>query len=315
MKKLKIIGIVLLVLLCAFLVYVKFNGFPKWGKGTDDMEIVASGGSASGKPVEATVESITEHHTRSTEPKDDDDTDESTEAVTEAPVAADLPKINGRFPAYTGEMYCTVDDNVPHFDNLTTKAYIHLSELDSLGRCQVAEACLGKETMPKDGEERGEIGMIKPSGWKQKKYEGVINSKPEFIWNRTHVLMWALTSINAEERNLVTGTRYMNVNMTGHELLVVKYIEDTGNHVMYRVTPIYEGEELVCRGLEMEAKSVEDDGVGISYHVFYYNVQPGIEINYKTGESRYNGIFLDTKSETVVAPEKEEASTEDEETE
>ena len=157
--------------------------------------------------------------------------------------------------------------------------------------------------------------MIKPSGWKQKKYEGVINSKPEFIWNRTHVLMWALTSINAEERNLVTGTRYMNVNMTGHELLVVKYIEDTGNHVMYRVTPIYEGEELVCRGLEMEAKSVEDDGVGISYHVFYYNVQPGIEINYKTGESRYNGIFLDTKSETVVAPEKEEASTEDEETE
>lgn len=281
----KKIGIAVLVLLGLALLYLKIFGLPQ--KKDDDMELVASGGSTGVKPIEATVEERKPAHT-----------DEGTEVVT----GIEEIDITENIPEYSGNSYCELDNNVPHFDERSTESYIHLSELDSLGRVQAAEACLSLDTMPKDGEERGEIGSIRPSGWNQAKYEGVINSEPPYVYNRCHVLMWALTGLNAEPRNLVTGTRYMNIEMTAHELMVVRYIENTGNHVMYRVTPVYVEDELVCRGLEMEALSVEDEGLGISYHVFYWNVQPGIGIDYSTGETHYTGEFFDSDSETVILP-------------
>ena len=207
---------------------------------------------------------------------------DSTENLGTTELSTETAESTEDYPEYDGEPYIVLD-SPPTFSNLSTESYIKLGELDEHGRCTPAEACLSKDTMPPEGELRGEIGAVRPSGWKQAKYEGVVDSEPPYLYNRCHMLMWALTGLNAEERNLITGTRYMNVNMTYHELMVVNYIEDTGNHVMYRVTPVFKDDELLCRGLEMEAQSVEDDG--ICYHVFYFNVQPGVSIDYSTGES------------------------------
>lgn len=205
---------------------------------------------------------------------------EETSTSTDASEQLVVDYITEGIPEYSGMSYVEIGSK-PEFE-VTTTSYIKLSELDELGRCGPAEACVSTDTMPQEGETRGEIGSIKPSGFKQAKYDGIVDSEPPYLWN---LLMWALTGLNAEERNLVTGTRYMNVEMTYHEIMVCKYIEQTSNHVMYRVSPLFVGDELVCRGLEMEAYSVEDDGEGINYHVFYYNVQPGIYIDYRTGDS------------------------------
>lgn len=231
---------------------------------TSKMEIIAEGSGNSYAP-EITIEDTTEITSSISE----DDTEETETKV---------------YPDYTGEMYDTLD-TAPQFAVLSEESYIKLSELDSLGRCGPAEGCVSKDTMPPEGEQRGEIGAIRPTGWVQTKYPGIVDSDPPYIYNRCHLLMWALTNINAEERNLITGTRYMNVNMTTHEMMIVRYIEKTGNHVMYRVTPVFIDNELLCRGLEMEAYSVEDNGEGINFHVFYHNVQPGIVIDYKTGNT------------------------------
>lgn len=186
-------------------------------------------------------------------------------------------------PEYDGDPYVVIDDNEPSFteEEVTDEAYEYYSELDELGRCGVAEASIGEEIMPT--EERESIGQVKPSGWQTVKYDFVDG---KYLYNRCHLIGFQLTGENANEKNLITGTRYMNVEeMLIFENMVADYIEETGNHVMYRVTPVFEGDNLVATGVEMEGYSVEDEGEGISFHVFCYNVQPNVEIDYETGYS------------------------------
>lgn len=186
-------------------------------------------------------------------------------------------------PEYNGQEYITINDNEPDFDleTLDTESYESYSELDSMGRCQTAEANIGEDLMP--DEKRGSIGQVKPSGWHTVKYDCVDG---KYLYNRCHLIGYQLTAENANEKNLITGTRYMNVEgMLPFEDMVADYIKETGNHVMYRVTPVFEGDNLVASGVQMEALSVEDEGDGISYNVFVYNVQPGIVIDYATGDS------------------------------
>ncbi|MDO5346038.1 MAG: DNA/RNA non-specific endonuclease [Lachnospiraceae bacterium] len=187
-------------------------------------------------------------------------------------------------PEYAGEPYVVMNDNVPQFseDDITDQSFEKYGELDHLKRCGFAVASIGQDLMPTG--KRGTIGQIKPSGWQTVKYD-MVDGK--YLYNRCHLIGYQLTAENANERNLITGTRYMNVEgMLPFENMVADYIKETDNHVMYRVTPIFEGNNLVASGIQMEAYSVEDSGDGISYNVFVYNVQPGIEIDYKTGESR-----------------------------
>jgi len=187
-------------------------------------------------------------------------------------------------PAYSSSPYVTVNDNVPQFTTSqmkTTESFETYTELDSLGRCGTAFACIGKDIMPTG--ERGEIGQVKPSGWKTVKYD-IVDGK--YLYNRCHLIGWQLTGENENNKNLITGTRYMNVDgMLPFENMVDDYIEETGNHVLYRVTPIFKDNELVARGVQIEAYSVEDDGDGICFNVYCYNVQPGVKIDYETGES------------------------------
>ena len=190
-------------------------------------------------------------------------------------------------PPFSGEPYVVINNNEPLFsdDDLVSKAYEHYSELDALGRCGYAIACIGKELMPT--EDRGSIGQIKPSGWHTVKYDFVDG---KYLYNRCHLIGFQLTGENANERNLITGTRYLNVEgMLPFENMTADYIKETGNHVLYRVTPIFQGKELVARGVQIEAKSVEDNGEGICFHVYVYNNQPGVEIEYMTGVSRESG--------------------------
>lgn len=187
-------------------------------------------------------------------------------------------------PEYSGEPYVEINGNEPDFDKdqITDESFEECSELDSLGRCQEAEASIGEDLMPT--EDRGSIGQIKPSGWHTVKYDNVDG---KYLYNRCHLIGYQLTAENANEENLITGTRYMNVEgMLPFENMVADYIKETGNHVMYEVTPVYEGDNLVASGVHMEGYSVEDEGEGICFNVYAYNVQPGIEIDYATGESR-----------------------------
>lgn len=187
-------------------------------------------------------------------------------------------------PSYTGQTYVELNGNMPYFTDTekVTEAFENYSDLDSLGRCGQAYANICQELMPT--EERESIGMIKPSGWQTVKYPDII--KDLYLYNRCHLIAFCLAGENANEKNLVTGTRYLNVTgMLPFETQVAEYVEGTGNHVLYRVTPIFVSDELVCRGVEMEALSVEDGGAGICFHIFAYNEQPGITIDYATGES------------------------------
>lgn len=186
-------------------------------------------------------------------------------------------------PAYSGEPYVEVNDNQPEFteEELTTVSYEDYSELDELGRCQTAEACIGQDLMPTEARES--ISSVKPTGWRNKSYDTVDGG---YVYNRCHLIGFQLTGENANEENLITGTRYMNVEgMLPFEDEVAAYIEETDNHVMYRVTPVFEGDDLVASGVQMQAESVEDDGVGISFNVYVYNVQPYVVIDYRTGEN------------------------------
>ena len=186
-------------------------------------------------------------------------------------------------PPYEGEPYVVLNDNQPDFtlDDLTMEEFEYYSELDYLGRCGVAYANVSPYTMPT--EERGEIGQIKPTGWHTVRYDFVDG---KYLYNRCHLIGFQLAGENANEKNLITGTRYFNVTgMLPFENLVDDYVDDTGNHVLYRVTPIYEGDNLVASGVQMEAMSVEDEGEGVCFNVFVYNVQPGVVIDYATGEN------------------------------
>ena len=186
-------------------------------------------------------------------------------------------------PAFSGEPYVIINDNEPGFqkEDMTTDSYEFYSDLDSLGRCGYVMACIGWDIMPT--EERGNIGQVKPSGWQTVKYDFVDG---KYLYNRCHLIGYQLTGENANKQNLITGTRYLNVEgMLPFENMVADYIKETGNHVLYRVTPVYDGNNLVARGVQMEAFSVEDSGAGICFHVYIYNNQPGVVIDYATGES------------------------------
>lgn len=190
-------------------------------------------------------------------------------------------------PEFSGEDYIILNDNQPSFneadfENITGE---HYSDLDWLGRCGTATAALHRSMMPT--EERGSIGQIKPSGWKQAKYKGYVESNPPYLYNRCHLIAFALTGENANEKNLITGTRYMNATtMLPFEMEVMEYLDHSDNHVLYRVTPYFKDFELLARGVEIEAYSVEDEGEGVCFHIFVYNHQPGIELDYMTGDSR-----------------------------
>ena len=197
----------------------------------------------------------------------------------ETPVTISLADI----PAYTGEPYVILDGNSPQFteDDHTTDSYEHYGDLDALNRCTYTMACIGTDLMPT--EERGNIGQVKPTGWVTAKYDFVDG---KYLYNRCHLIGFQLTGENANSSNLITGTRYMNVDgMLPFENMVADYIKETGNHVLYRVIPVFDGEDLVAEGVTMEAWSVEDSGEGICFYVYVYNVQPGVEIDYATGES------------------------------
>lgn len=213
-------------------------------------------------------------------------------------------------PAYSSEPYVAINGNIPYFEDVdyTDKSYESYSELDYLGRCGVAMACVGRDIMPT--EERGEIGQVKPAGWQIAKYSWIDG---KYLYNRCHLLGFQLTGENANEQNLITGTRYMNVQgMLPFENMVADYVKDTGNHVLYRVTPIYQGDNLIADGVTMEAYSIEDEGKGVCFNVFCYNVQPGVVIDYLTGDSyaepatedegEKRQYILNTKSKKVHLP-------------
>lgn len=202
-------------------------------------------------------------------------------------------------PDYEGEPYVVLDENQPSFsqEDMESGSFESYSRLDSLGRCGEAFANVGQDLMPT--EKRGSIGMVKPSGWHLVKYD-IVDGK--YLYNRCHLIGYQLTAENANERNLITGTRYMNVDgMLPFEDQVADYVKETDNHVLYRVTPVYQGDELVARGVQMEAYSVEDEGQGVCFNVFVYNVQPGVEIDYATGDSRLSESATDDGKEQSEA--------------
>lgn len=195
------------------------------------------------------------------------------------------PVTSFNVPAYSGKAYVSINNNVPNFSaaELKTKGYETYSNLDNLGRTQVALACVGKDTMPGADEERGSISSIKPTGWKQATYD---NISGKYLYNRCHLIGWQLSAENANKKNLITGTKYLNIEgMLPFENMVADYIKETGNHVAYRITPSYQGNNLLASGVQMEAYSVEDNGAGICFNVYCYNAQPGITINYADGSS------------------------------
>lgn len=188
-------------------------------------------------------------------------------------------------PDYDGKAYVELNGNVPEFsesEKTYSESFEEYGKLDSLGRCTYAVSCIGKDLMPT--EKRGSIGSVKPSGWHISKYDFVDG---KYLYNRCHLIGYQLTAENANERNLITGTRYLNVEgMLPFENDVADYIEITNNHVYYKVTPIFEGNNLVANGVQMQAYSVEDNGQGISFNVYCYNVQPGVAIDYATGDNQ-----------------------------
>ena len=207
------------------------------------------------------------------------DTNSSTQNTT-----ADSSNITiDNIPAYSGDDYIILNNNIPNFSesDLTTTSFEEYAPLDDLGRCGVAYSNIGTDIMPT--EKRESISSVKPSGWHSVKYD-IVEGK--YLYNRSHLIGYQLTAENANDRNLITGTRYFNATlMLPYENMVADYIKETNNHVLYRVTPVFEGNNLVATGVQMEAKSVEDNGEGIEFNVFVYNVQPGITIDYATGNS------------------------------
>ena len=264
--------------------------------------------SGNSSTTEDNTSSTTEDNTSSTDNTSSDKTEDSTtSSTTSKPTENNNPSSVGggtakpvdlsSIPAYSGNAYVTINNNKPSFSSaeLTTKGYEKYSSLDSLNRCGVAIASCGKEIMPGANEERGSISSIKPSGWNQAKYDGISGG---WLWNRCHLIGWQLSAENANRENLITGTRYMNISgMLPFENMVADYIRETGNHVAYRITPIYKGNNLVCSGVQMEAYSIEDNGDGIEFNVYCYNVQPGININYADGSSSSTSgsIITDTQ--------------------
>ena len=203
-----------------------------------------------------------------------------------------------QLPQYSGSSYLTIGNNIPFFmpEHYDGNSFEYYSELDELGRCGVCIACIGKDIMP--SEERGNIGMIKPTGWHLDKYD-IVDGK--YLYNRCHLIGYKLTGENANPQNLITGTRYLNmIGMLPFENQIYGYINETDNHVLYRVTPVFENSDLLCRGVLMEGWSLEDDGAGICFNVFCYNAQPGIVIDYSNGDNHLS----ETMTTTFYEPER-----------
>lgn len=202
--------------------------------------------------------------------------------------------------SYDGKPYVVINDNNPDFTeaDMTTASFESYGELDGLGRCTKAFANIGKDLMPT--EKRGSIGEVKPTGWQMAKYDNVDG---KYLYNRCHLIGYQLTGENANAKNLITGTRYLNVDgMLPFENMVADYIKETGNHVLYRVTPVFSGDNLVASGVHMEAESVEDNGDGILFNVYCFNAQPGIAIDYATGDSHQDdSIVADASKSTTAA--------------
>ena len=204
---------------------------------------------------------------------------------------------------YSENAYTAVNDNLPYFmiPEGEIKSFEFYSDLDYLGRCGVTYACIGKDIMPT--EERGSIGQVKPTGWETIKYEVVDGN---YLYNRCHLIGYQLTAENANTSNLITGTRYLNVEgMLPFGNMVADYITETENHVMYRVTPIFEGNNLLASGVLMEGYSIEDEGEGICFNVFCYNVQPGIAIDYATGASSLIDFDDELQEESITEEDDE----------
>ena len=194
----------------------------------------------------------------------------------------------GSIPDYAGEDVLILNENIPSFtryDLEHTEGETY-SDLDSLGRCHTAMAMLDKSMMPLTERDYDALKAVTPSGYRQEKYHGIIDADPPYLYNRCHLIAYAMTGQGANEKNLITGTHHMNtVTMLPYEEQVLRYLYRTDNHVLYRVSPYFKGRELVARGLEIEAYSVEDQGTGVCFHVFIYNIQPKVQIDYSTGES------------------------------
>ena len=254
----------LLVALC--MVFTGCNADSGNGKGTDET-----------KPTEAT-DDITDESEEETQP---------TEKPTD-PIDVNKPLTLADIKPFSGNPYVVINGNQPDFtkSEITAKSYEFYSPLDSLGRCGYAMASLSNDTMPAPGEERGDISKVKPTGWINNAYDTSI-VPGRYLYNRCHLIGWQLSAENANKQNLITGTRFMNnEGMLPFENMIADYIKDTGNHVMYRVTPMFDGNNLVASGVHLEAYSVEDEGEGICVNVFLYNVQEGIIIDYATGENK-----------------------------
>lgn len=200
-------------------------------------------------------------------------------------------------PEFSGKPYVEISEHSDFTEKeKQAESFERYSPLDSLGRCGEVFACVGRDIMPT--EERGPIGMVKPAGWHTVKYDCVDG---KYLYNRCHLIGYQLTGENANEQNLITGTRYLNVEgMLPFENMVAEYVKETGNHVLYRVTPDYVGDELLCRGLQMEAYSIEDEGKGVNFNVYVFNAQPGIEIDYKNGDSRETKASSDPSGDIIV---------------
>ena len=259
---------------------------------TDDTEVVTN---------------IGEQTQEQTDTEEQEKSLSSTETATTIAETFDFAAV----PAYDGKAYVAVNDNIPFFteEELSSASYETYGELDSLGRCTVCVASVGQNLMP--AEERGNIGAVKPTGWHTVKYDFVDG---KYLYNRCHLIGYQLTGENANEKNLITGTRYLNIEgMLPFENMVADYVKETDQHVMYRVTPVFEGDNLLAAGVLMEGKSVEDNGEGVLFCVFAYNVQPGVSIDYATGESSADGTIVndtsaqeETKQSTSTSVQQEE---------
>ncbi len=247
------------------------------------------------EPTEQPTEQPTEEPTEQpieqpTEEPTEQPTEQPTEGTTEAPTTEPETETEeptpdfdlSNLPAYSGKDYVALNNNIPWFtaSEKVTESYETYGDLDALGRCTQVMACCGRDLMPTG--DRGNISSIKPTGWVQAQYS-IVNGGN--LYNRCHLIGWQLTGENANAENLITGTRYFNENMIPFENMIADYIKETGNHVMYRVTPVFTGNNLLADGAIMEAWSVEDEGDGVCFNVYMYNVQPGVVIDYATGES------------------------------
>lgn len=238
--------------------------------------------------------STTSKPEQSTDVSDEESGSVITFPKAENPTPVDISLI----PSFSGEPYIVINGNEPNFreDELIDVSFEEYSALDELGRCGVTIACIGLDLMPT--EDRESIGSVKPSGWQTVKYDFVDG---KYLYNRCHLIGFQLSGENANKQNLITGTRFLNIKgMLPFENMVADYVTETENHVLFRVTPIFVGDELVARGVQMEAYSIEDDGDGICFNIFAYNAQPQVEIDYKTGDSRIISSDESKESEEIT---------------